>query len=82
MQAVAAPKSGKNVEVVAHKHVAFGALRADASCVKCHKGKPGDLFGAFRYSLMPMPKPVMQREPEPKPQAKDQKEPLVSLLAR
>lgn len=35
------------------KHrIAVGALRADASCIKCHnEAKEGDLLGAFTYAL-------------------------------
>jgi hypothetical protein len=36
--------------------LAFGALRGDGSCLKCHKDKKeGDLLGAFTYALRVKP---------------------------
>jgi hypothetical protein len=34
-----------------------GALRASASCLKCHEAKSGDLMGAFAYRLQPVRDP-------------------------
>jgi hypothetical protein len=66
--AVAALAAGKNLHVAEPKHHAvFGALRADQSCLRCHEGKPGDLFGAFKYTVVKIQtlKPLMKPKPKP-----------------
>jgi hypothetical protein len=35
-----------------------GALRADASCAKCHQCDEGKLLGAFTYTLKPISLPA------------------------
>jgi len=37
---------------------AMGAVRADASCVRCHDGAAGDLLGAFTYTFAKSPAPA------------------------
>jgi hypothetical protein len=71
-------QAGKEVHVADAKHHAvFGVLRADESCLRCHEGKWGDLFGAFKYTVMPMPalKLVPSKKPAP---SKQKAAPLLS----
>lgn len=81
LAAIAELESGKEVQVDEARSLVFGALRADHSCLKCHAGKAGDLFGAFRYSVFPIaqPKPLVQPKSKSAPVPKSRTEPLVSL---
>ena len=64
------------VSLSGHEGVLLGALRAKASCVKCHENsKPEQLLGALRYELRPSPN---QWKSQPKqPQPKSPQEPAV-----
>mgnify|MGYP007062797490 CR=1 FL=1 len=67
MQAVASLREGRNLVVQPAKLpvatlqgasevsglLAVGALRAKASCAKCHEVAVGTLLGAFSYKLYP-----------------------------
>lgn len=44
-------KEKKENMVVSGGTIMVGALRAEASCIKCHEVDPGALLGAFTYTL-------------------------------
>jgi len=50
-------KAGENV-VLEGNEKAFGAIRAQASCMKCHDVDEGALLGAFSYVLEKRPPPM------------------------
>jgi hypothetical protein len=68
--ALAQLKDGKEWVTLAGKHsVLVGALRAKASCVKCHEGvTQNQLLGAFRYELYEVPKPELRPKQKTQPQ--------------
>jgi len=62
-ESLAALRAGKDMTSKGDKDdkagqlACVGALRAKSSCLQCHRSKkPGDLLGAFSYSLRSSPK--------------------------
>jgi hypothetical protein len=53
--------SGSQVDVDGAMRV-LAPLRLTTSCIECHKGKVGDLIGAFAYTLVPQYQPEAEQK--------------------